>query len=169
MKSRPENGGRRTVFHSFQDAFRGVWDCVKSERNMRIHLTACAYVLFFASRLGLSRGEWACLFLTIGSVMAAEAMNTAVEKLCDFTQKQLNPRIRVVKDVAAGAVLLSALTAALVGAAVLLRPELWTAVTEIVSTPLGLGLFLLSAVIALVFVFVGPSRLVEGLSRQKKK
>ncbi len=169
MKNDLQPGGKRTLFHSFADAFRGVWDCVKSERNMRIHLTACAYVLFFASRLNLSRGEWACLFLTMGLVTATESMNTAVEKLCDFAQKQLNPRIRVVKDVAAGAVLLSALAAVLVGGAVLFRPELWTAVVEIVSAPWKLGLFLLSAAAALAFVFAGPMRLAEALGRRKKK
>lgn len=134
---------------------------------MRIHLTACVYVLFFASQIGLTRGEMACLCLTIGFVMAAEAMNTAVEKLCDFTQKHLNPRIRVVKDVAAGAVLLSALSAVLVGAVVLLRPQLWQVVWKICSGPWSLGLFLLSLAAALVFVFVGPVKLKEWRPRKK--
>ena len=53
---------------------------------MRIHLVACAYVLFFASQLSLSRGEMACLLLAIGGVMTAETLNTALEKLCDFAQ-----------------------------------------------------------------------------------
>ena len=56
---------------------------------MRIHLVACAYVLFFASQLSLSRGEMACLLLAIGGVMTAETLNTALEKLCDFAQKNL--------------------------------------------------------------------------------
>lgn len=136
---------------------------------MRIHVTACCYVLFFAFRLKLSRGEIAALALTIGAVMSSEAMNTAVEKLCDFTQKRLNPHIRIVKDVAAGAVLLSALAAVLVGAVIFLRPELWQAVRDICSRPVSLGLFVLSAVTALVFVFVGPGRLAEALGRRGKK
>ena len=75
---------------------------------MRIHLTACAFVLYFASQLSLSRGEMACLLLAIGMVMSAELLNTAVEKLCDFNQKSQNRYIRVIKDMAAGAVLLAA-------------------------------------------------------------
>ena len=73
---------------------------------MRIHLVACAYVLFFASQLSLSRGEMACLLLAIGGVMTAETLNTALEKLCDFAQKNLNRYIRVIKDMAAGFVFL---------------------------------------------------------------
>lgn len=155
---------RRTLFHSFADAFRGIGDCLKMERNMRVHLTVCLYVLFFAFRMGLSRGEMACLAVTIGAVMAAEAMNTAVEKLCDFNQKRLNPRIRTVKDVAAGAVLLSALAAVLVGAFLLFRPELLDVFRGLVASPVSLTLFLLSLVIAWIFVFVGPMKLRDKLS-----
>ncbi len=151
-----QNGRRRTVLDSFRDALRGVWGCVKSERNMRIHLVVCAYVLFFASRLSLSRGEMACLVLTIGCVMSAEAMNTAVEKLCDFTQKHLNPRIRVVKDMAAGAVFLCALAAALVGAVILFRPELWTSFLAIVTDPASCAVFLVILALALAFIILGP-------------
>ena len=82
--------GKRRVWQSFADAFRGIGACLKSERNMRIHLVMAVYVLFFASQLSLSRGEMACLVLAIGAVMAAEALNTAVEKLCDFAQKNQN-------------------------------------------------------------------------------
>lgn len=155
---RPEdqNGRRRTVLDSFRDALRGVWGCVKSERNMRIHLVVCAYVLFFAYRLSLSRGEMACLVLTIGCVMSAEAMNTAVEKLCDFTQKHLNPRIRVVKDMAAGAVFLCALAAALVGVVILFRPELWTSFLAIVTDPASCAVFLVILALALAFIILGP-------------
>ena len=85
---------------------------------MRIHLVMAVYVLFFASQLSLSRGELACLVLAIGAVMTAEALNTAVEKLCDFAQKNQNRYIRFVKDVAAGAVLLSAVGALLAGVSV---------------------------------------------------
>lgn len=151
---------------SFSDAFRGIWDCLKTERNMRVHLVACCYVLFFASRLELSRGEMACLILTIGSVMGAEAMNTAVEKLCDFNQKNLNPRIRVVKDVAAGAVLLSALAAALVGVVILFRPELWTSLWALAAQPVSLILLVVSLAAALVFILAGPER-IAGWFRRK--
>ncbi len=136
---------------------------------MRIHLTLGCYVLFFGFRMELSRGEIACLILTIGVVMGAEAMNTSVEKLCDFTEKHWNPRIRVVKDVAAGAVLLCALAAAFVGAVLFLRPALWQTLQDLCTDPLSLCLFLLSAAAALIFIFIGPIKIKEALSGKKKK
>ncbi len=107
-----KNRGRRTLFHSFRDAFRGVWLCLRSERNMRIHALACGYVLFFALQIGVSQGELAVLLLAMGMVTAAEALNTAVEKLCDFTEPKQDWRIGFVKDIAAGGVVLSAAFAA---------------------------------------------------------
>lgn len=160
---------RRSICASFRDAFRGIWDCLKYERNMRIHLVACAYVLFFAFRLSLERGEMAALVLAIGLVMAAEAMNTSVEKLCDFAQRHQNPMIRLVKDVAAGAVMLSAVAAAVVGVTVMFRPELWEAVVLLCSHPGSLMLLVISAVLAMVFVFIGPQRIIEVFGKAVNK
>lgn len=160
---------KRTLFDSFRDAFHGVWYCLKSERNMRVHLAVCCYVFFFASRLSLSRGEMAALALTSGAVLSAETMNTAMERLCDFAQRQRNPFIRAVKDMAAGAVLLCALAAVIVGLCVLCRPELWQVLIDLCSGPFSLGLFLLSLIVAAVFVFVGPERLGDFVSRDKQR
>lgn len=162
------NGKKRTLLDSFRDAFRGIWCCLKSERNMRFHLAACCYVFFFASQLSLTRGEMAALALTIGAVLSAEAMNTAVERLCDFAQRQRNPMIRAVKDMAAGAVLLCALAAVIVGLCVLCRPELWQVLKVICTEPWPLGLFLLSLAAAFVFVFIGPQRLGDFFARGRK-
>ena len=156
---------KRKVWQSFADAFRGVGACIRSERNMRIHLVMCAYVLFFASRLSLSRGELAGLLLAIGSVMAAEMLNTAVEKLCDFTQKNRNRYIRFVKDVAAGGVLLAAMGALLVGVVILFRPELWNLLRVILRNPVYLAVGVGSLVLAVWFVFWGPVWLEERLDR----
>ena len=157
----PSPQKKRRLWHSFADAFRGIGCCIKSERNMRIHLVACAYVLFFASQLSLSRGEMACLLLAIGGVMTAETLNTALEKLCDFAQKNLNRYIRVIKDMAAGAVLLSAIAALLVGVVILFRPELWALLWGIVSHPAALGLLALSLAVAAGFIFLGPAWVAE--------
>lgn len=147
---------RRWLLASFRDAFRGVWRCLKSERNMRIHAAACGYVLFFAAKMELSRGELACLLLAMGAVTGAEAMNTSVEKLCDFVQGKRDPKIAAIKDMAAGAVVLSAVFAALAGGVVFLRPEMWGIVTEIWTTPWKLGLFAGSAAAAGLLIFAVP-------------
>lgn len=160
--------GKRRVWHSFADAFRGIGACLKSERNMRFHLVAAAYVLFFASRLSFSRGEMACLVLAIGGVMAAEAMNTAVEKLCDFNQKNTNRYIRFVKDAAAGAVLLSAVGALLAGVFLFFRPQLWQLLRRVAADPLSLGLLALSLAVAAGFVVLGPAWVEERLDRLRR-
>jgi diacylglycerol kinase len=158
-------GERRTLAHSFADAFRGVGDCILTERNMRIHLSTACYVVFFASQLGLTRGEKACLVMAIGAVVAAEIFNTCLEKLCDFTEKNRNRFIRIIKDMAAGAVLVTALCAAFAGILILFRPALWQLLGRIFSAPVSLGLFLLSFGAALVFVFVGPKKIGEYCRR----
>ena len=136
---------------------------------MRIHLSVACFVLFFGFRMGLSRGELACLGVTAGAVMSAEAMNTAVEKLCDFAENRRNPHIRVIKDIAAGAVLLSALAAVAVGLFLFLRPPLWEAVLELCRTPAALGLFLLVTALDLVFIFAGPERIAGWFTGKKKR
>lgn len=123
---------------------------------MRIHAAACGYVLFFALKMGLGRGELACLLLSMGLVTGVEAMNTAVEKLCDHVCKQQNPEIGRVKDLAAGAVLLCAIFAALMGGAVLLRPELWAVIMDIVGTGWKLGAFGASVAASLGLIFLVP-------------
>lgn len=123
---------------------------------MRIHGIACCYVLFFAFRLGLGRGETACLLLAMGAVTAAEAMNTSVEKLCDYVEKKHVRQIGLVKDLAAGAVVLSALFAALAGGVVFLRPALWEVLWEIAGSPLELGGLILSLAVSSILVFAVP-------------
>ena len=97
-------GKRRTLADSFGDAARGILFAVKTERNMRIHVTAAVYVLFFARFLGVSRGEYAALLLAVALVITAEGFNTAIEMLCDYAQKSYNRFIGRTKDIAAGAV-----------------------------------------------------------------
>lgn len=148
----------RRLSQSFRDAFRGVWLCLASERNMRIHAIACGYVLFFAGALRVSRGELACLLLAIGLVLGAEAMNTSVEVLCDRLHPGQDPMIGRVKDLAAGAVVLSAVFAALTGCAVFLRPELWTLLGDIFGTPRKLLLLAVSLAASALLVFAVPRR-----------
>ena len=151
-----KGNAQRGMLASFQDALRGISSCLSTERHMRIHLAACVFVLFLGVALPLTRGERACLLLAMGAVTAAEAMNTAVERLCDFVQKRRSPLIGAVKDIAAGSVLLAALFAAGVGAVVLVRPELWQLFRSIFSSPLKAAGFVVAAGVALFFVCRQP-------------
>lgn len=161
-------GKRRTLADSFGDAARGALFAVKTERNMRIHVTAAVYVLFFSPFLGVSRGEYAALILAIALVITAEGFNTAIEMLCDFAQKSYNPFIGRTKDIAAGAVLVCAVFAAIIGIVVLWRPaELWTLICLIFTTPLYAVLFILADILALIFIFVGPVGIAGWFERKK--
>jgi len=103
---------------SFAYAFRGVAYCVKNERNMRIHIIAFAYVTYFAVAFyGFSRAELALLALTCALVIALEAVNTAVERLTDALHPEVCDVAKHAKDAAAGAVLIAAVAAAVVGVA----------------------------------------------------
>lgn len=152
LRNRP----RRTLLHSFRDAFRGVWLCLRSERNMRIHALACGYVLFFAAQIQVSRGELAVLLLAMGAVTAAEALNTSIEKLCDFTEPKQDWHIGFVKDMAAGGVVLSAGFAALAGIAILARPALWQVLEGLIAVPWKLALLAASLIAGGLLVFAVP-------------
>jgi diacylglycerol kinase (ATP) len=105
---------------SFAHAWRGVVYLIASQPNARIHLAAAAGVIAVGVYFELSRWEWAWLILAIGLVLAAEAMNTAIEALADALSPEFNAGVGRAKDVAAAAVLILALTAALIGALVFL-------------------------------------------------
>lgn len=154
---------KRTVVRSLQDALRGIWCSLRSERNMRIHLTATLYVAFAAYSLRLSRIETALLALTIGMVISAEALNTAIEKHCDFNQKHYCGPIRNVKDIAAGGVLVAALAAIAVGIAIFWRPVLWQWLLSFVRVPHRGILLLLSFAVVWFFIFWGPDKIAEKL------
>ena len=75
---------------------------------MRIHTVAALYVLIFARFFAFTREDYALILLTIGGVMSAEAMNTAIESLADKVSQEKHPLIKAAKDTAAGAVLILA-------------------------------------------------------------
>ena len=100
---------------SFRYAFRGLRAVLADQHNAWIHAAATGVVLAAGFFFGLSALEWCALVLAITWVWAAEAMNTAVEILCDLVSPDFNPRVEKVKDVAAGAVLICAVGAACVG------------------------------------------------------
>ena len=90
--------------------------------------------------------------------------------LCDFAQKSYNRFIGRTKDIAAGAVLVSAVFAAFVGVTVLWRPaELWTLAQTIFTSPVYCPLFVLAAALALLFIFAGPEKIAGWFERKKKK
>lgn len=111
------------IGRSFGHAGAGVRHLFRSQRNARIHLSLTVLAVILALWLGLSSSEWAILALTIGFVLACEALNTALEAALDRISAEQHPLSKIAKDTAAGAVLIAALTALAV-AAFLLLPRL---------------------------------------------
>lgn len=103
---------------SFRFAFNGLAVLLKTQHNAWLHLLATLVVVALGVSLQVSRMEWCLLTLAISQVWIAEGLNTAVEYLADAVTLERHPLIGKAKDVAAGAVLLSAVGAAIVGAAV---------------------------------------------------
>ncbi|MFZ5590608.1 MAG: diacylglycerol kinase family protein [Bacillota bacterium] len=105
-------------------ALRGIGLVVATQRHMRFHLLATLVVLVVAWWLGLSGLRLVVLLLVIFVVLSAELINTALERVVDLVSPQYHPLARDAKDIAAGAVLLLAALAVLVGLLVL-GPPLW--------------------------------------------
>ena len=100
---------------SFLAAGKGFLSSIKEGRNLRFHLSAACFVLYWKQYYSLSKGEEALLFLAIGSVIASELLNTAVEHTVDLCCPRWDPLAGKAKDAAAGAVLVSAVFAAAAG------------------------------------------------------
>ena len=147
----------RSLSKSFRDAFRGVCYCVRNERNMRIHLTVAGYVLVFSVFYHLSALEYSLLFLVIGFVLFAEAVNTALEAAVNLHTQSYDSLARIAKDVAAGGVLVSAAFAAVIGCILFLKPAVLLSIVRLLAgRPLWGGLFLISLPLAGFFVFCFP-------------
>ncbi len=106
------------LIHSFRYAFAGLWYALRTQRNLRIHLSAAVLVVLLGAMLGLSSVEWALLSLTIGAVIVSELFNTVIEALVNLVSPERHPWAKVAKDVAAAAVLCMAIMAVAVGLAV---------------------------------------------------
>ncbi|WP_070138602.1 diacylglycerol kinase [Crocinitomix algicola] len=115
---------KSNIFRSFFNAFRGIYILFKTERNAQIHLAAIIVVGISGFYLAISSTDWLFVCSAITAVVVAEGFNTAIEKTLDFISTQENPKIGVIKDIAAGAVLLSALYAIII-AAIVFYPKLF--------------------------------------------
>jgi diacylglycerol kinase len=115
----------RKLIKSFGYAFSGIYRLFKSESNATIHLLATLCALTAGILLRISNTEWCVILIVIALVWAAEAFNTALEKLTDHLFPEYHDTARFVKDVAAGAVLVCAVAAFICGLIVFL-PKLFS-------------------------------------------
>lgn len=104
----------------FKYAFNGLRVFFKTQLNAKIHLIAAVIVIACGFYYQISKTDWIALTFAIGLVLTTEALNTAIEFLTDKVSPEYSEEAKKVKDVAAGAVLISAITAVIIGLIVFL-------------------------------------------------
>lgn len=105
----------KSFFKAFAYAWQGIVHTVKTQRNFRFHIAAMVYVTAFSLFYELTRGEYVLLVLTFSSVISAELINTAIEAAVDLCSPERHRLAKIAKDAAAGAVLVTAIFAVVVG------------------------------------------------------
>ena len=152
----------KSLIKSFGYAFRGIYYTLKYERNMRIHFACMVYMYSFLliyDFFKVSPTQFAVIFIANALVMAAEMINTAVERTVDLACDEKSFKGKVAKDAAAGAVLVSAIFAVAAGIAILWQPEAFRMMFLYYrAKPYMFAVFVLSVAAASVFIFKGFGR-----------
>jgi diacylglycerol kinase (ATP) len=106
---------RPSIIESFNFAIEGIVHVLRAQRNLRIHFAIAVIVLVLAVAVGVSKIELIALLIVIAFVLVAEMINTAIEGAIDAATTSFDPMAKLAKDIAAGAVLIAAVTAVAVG------------------------------------------------------
>ena len=105
----------KKLISSFKYAFQGIQYAFTTQRNIKVHFAIGIIVLLLGIYLKLNLLEWCILFLTINMVITGEMINTALEKTIDLVTEEYRILAKIVKDVAAGAVLISDIFSVIIG------------------------------------------------------
>ncbi len=153
---------RPNLLQSFNWAFDGILHALRRERNMWIHFGAAVLVLLAALFFSLARLEVIALFVAISFVLIAEMLNTSIEHVVDLVTDELDPRAKIAKDVAAGAVLVATINALAVAYLVFydkLTGVPYTVLRKLRTSPVDL------AVVTLVLVILAAV-IIKALTRR---
>ena len=146
---------------SFRFAVEGIVHVFRTQRHMRFHFFTVVVVLALGLLYRLNHVEMAVLFLAVSGVLITEMLNTAVESVVDMVTQAYHPLAKLAKDIAAGAVLIAAITAAMVGITIFLGehriPQL-----RIAASAHPQPLTVLVTVVLLVLVIVMISKIMGG-------
>jgi diacylglycerol kinase len=111
-------GPPRPIQDSIRCAWRGIVYAFRTQRNMGIHLAISIFTLAACLWFGVNMLEWLLVLMAITLVFATEIINTALEVVVDVLERDRRPTAMIIKDLAAGAVLICAIVAALIGGVV---------------------------------------------------
>jgi diacylglycerol kinase len=106
---------RQPLYKTFSTAFSGICYFFKTERNGKIQAAVAACILLAGLYLKLSSTEWVLVLLCIAGVIGLEMINAALEHLCNHVHKDYHPSIKIIKDIAAGAVLFFSIISIITG------------------------------------------------------
>ncbi len=105
----------KNIFYSFKYATEGIIYGLKSARNLKVDLVVSILIIVFGFIFEISSIEWLIVIMCFGLVMSLELVNTAIEEVVNLASPDIHPLAKISKDVAAGAVLLSAIASAVIG------------------------------------------------------
>lgn len=107
---------RKPPFHkSVLNSIRGLGWMLKNERNFQLEVMALIINIILILIYKVDKAEASLILILSATVLCAEILNTAIEKICDIVEPNYDPKIGIIKDIAAGAVVLLAITAIVVG------------------------------------------------------
>ena len=110
-----EGNKNKTLGDSFKHAYEGILYAVTKERNMHVHVSFAILVIIAGALFGISYAEWLICLILIALVLSLEMVNTAIEAVVDMITTKEDPKAKVAKDTAAGAVLITSVVAAFIG------------------------------------------------------
>ncbi|MEX0273082.1 MAG: diacylglycerol kinase [Flavobacteriaceae bacterium] len=111
----PKESFFRNRVKSVGYALKGAWLLVRTEASIKIQVVLALLVTAAGFYFDLSSMEWMVQLIAIAMVMGVEGVNTAIEKLADYVQPEYDPKIGFIKDVSAGAVMIVAIIATIMG------------------------------------------------------
>ena len=142
----------KSLAKSFSYAFKGIAYCVKNERNMRIHICMALIVSMFSYCYEVNYTQYILILICMGLVISGEMINTAIETLTNLEAPSYNRLAKIAKDVAAGAVLISAILSIIVGIIIFLKPQrLFDTIIKIAINPIYLISFIIVIIISIIF------------------
>ena len=105
----------KKLLKSFKYAFEGIFTGIKEEQNIKIYIAIMILVIIAGIILKISKIEWIICIILFGIVIGAEMFNTAIEQTVDIAMPEKNEKAKIAKDVSAGAVLIVAISSAIIG------------------------------------------------------
>ena len=153
----------KRLANSFKYAARGIWFCISHEMNMRIHIVATMCVLYLSQFYNFTKEQFILLIITCVTVISAEMMNTAIEVVIDKVSPGYSALAKVGKDVAAGAVFVTAVAAVIIGVILFWDIEKFKIIFEFFTGDIcNLAMLTAFACLSYLFIAKGKKRNIKG-------